>query len=152
MIPPFVVYETVEEYKTHYKRGYCQKPTRTFDGIDIYFGADKFEHAFYESSQRDGVKDTFSVERAKRIDWIKATLENPNAVLYQGWDAKSREYTSNRRVSVVYGDFVVVIYLSLHKRGALKGNFVTCYEADNSMGKIRSSPLWEREKCLGSFK
>jgi uncharacterized membrane protein YhdT len=32
--------------------------------------------------------------------------------------------------------------------GSLKANFVTCYQADNSIGKIRSSPAWFRAACL----
>jgi len=39
----------------------------------------------YESSMRNNVKDMFSKERSARIDWIKATLENPAADIYQGW-------------------------------------------------------------------
>ncbi|MCK9371909.1 MAG: hypothetical protein M0P91_01825 [Sulfuricurvum sp.] len=152
MAPPFVQYDTPVEYKTHYEVNYCQRPIMTFDGINVFFGKDKFEHAFYESSDRRGSKDTFSDERAKRINWIKDTLENPNAVLYQGWDFKTKQYKPDGRVSVVYGDFVVVIRLSLNKSGVLKGNFVTCYEADNSISKIKSSPLWDKKECLDYLK
>lgn len=152
MFPPFVDYVTEVEYQAHYEAHYCQRPITTFDGIKVFFGKDKFDHAFYESSDRRGSKDTFSDLRAKRMDWIKATLENPNAALYQGWDFKSRQYKPDGRVSVVYGDFVVVIRLSLNKNGVLKGNFITCYEADNSIGKIKSSPLWDKEDCLSYFK
>lgn len=152
MAPPFVQYNTPAEYKTHYEVHYCQRPITTFDGIKIFFPKHKFGHAFYESSQRNGIKDTFSDERAKRINWIKDTLENPNADLYQGWDKESKVYLPHRRVSVVYGDFAVIIGLSLNKNGELKGNFITCYEADNSIGKIRNSPLWDKEKCLDYLK
>ena len=31
---------------------------------------------------------------------------------------------------------------------ALKGKFITCYQADNSIDKICRSPLWDRELCL----
>jgi hypothetical protein len=42
--------------------------------------------------------------------------------------------------------------LSLNKAGELKGNFITCYEADNSIAKIRTSPVWDKEKCLDDIK
>ncbi len=31
----------------------------TFDGIKVFFSKDKFDHAFFESTKRNGVKDTF---------------------------------------------------------------------------------------------
>lgn len=152
MLPPFVAYDTLKEYKNHFEETYCKTPTLTFDGIKVFFSKDKFEHAFFESTKRNGVKDTFSDERAKRIDWIKATLENPKADLYQGWDKDSKTYFPHRRVSVVFGDFAVIIGLSLNKSGELKGNFITCYEANNSIGKIRTSPVWDKQKYLDYLK
>lgn len=86
--------------------------------------------------------------RAQRIDWIKATLEHPTAALFEGWDKTSRQYDATRRVAVVYEDFVVVVAMRLKQDGSLKANFVTCYQADNSIGKIRSSPVWSRAACL----
>ncbi len=53
-----------------------------------------------------------------------------------------------RRVSVAYEDFVVVVELSLGRNKVLRGKFITCYQADNSISKIRQSPLWDRELCL----
>ena len=153
MLPPFVEYDTPKEYKNHFEKVYCKTPILTFDGINVFFSKDKFEHAFFESTKRNGVKDIFSEERAKRIDWIKATLENPKADLYQGWDKDSKKYFHHRRVSVVFGDFAVIIGLSLNKKsGELKGNFITCYEANNSIGKIRTSPVWDKQKCLDYLK
>lgn len=147
-LPPLVQYETVAEYRAHYENIYCRGIITTFDGIRVYFSAEKFGHAFYESSSRDGAKDVFSRVRAQRIDWIRATLENAGASLYQGWDKKSRRYDGTRRVAVVYEDFVVVIVMSLKRDNTLKANFVTCYQADNSIDKIRSSPVWLREDCV----
>ena len=82
------------------------------------------------------------------MDWIKATLQHPNAKIYEGWNKDTKTYDETRRVSVVYDDFVVVIELSLKKDNTLKGNFVTCYVADKSIGKIQQSPLWDKQKCL----
>ena len=82
------------------------------------------------------------------IDWLKATLEHPTAALFEGWDKTSRQYDATRRVAVVYEDFVVVVAMGLKQDGSLKANFVTCYQADNSIGKIRSSQAWSRAACL----
>ena len=147
-LPPLVHYETVAEYRQHYENTYCRGVIQTFDGIRVYFPAVKFGHVFYESSARDGAKDTFSPVRAQRIDWIKATLEHPDADLFQGWDKKTRSHDGTRRVAVVYEDFVVVIAMGLKKDGMLKANFVTCYQADNSIGRIRRSPSWSWDECL----
>ncbi len=147
-LPPLVHYATVAEYRAHYERVYCQGTIQTFDGIPMYFDLAKFGHMFYESTARDGCKDAFSPVRAQRIDWIKATLENPAAALFEGWNAAGRHYDATRRVAVVYEDFVVVVAMALKLDGSLKANFMTCYQADNSIGKIRTSPAWSREACL----
>jgi hypothetical protein len=107
---------------------------------------------FYESTARDGRKDVFSPVRAQRIDWIKATLEHPTAALFEGWDKTSRRYRATRRVAVVYEDFVVVVAMGLKQDGSLKANLVTCYQADNSILKIRSSPAWSKAECLALLK
>jgi len=147
-LPPLVQYATAAEYRTHYERVYCRGQITTFDGIRVFFSPDKFGHMFYESTARDGRKDAFSQVRAERIDWIKLTLEHQQATLFQGWDKKSRAYDATRRVAVVYEDFVVVIAMKLNRAGVLQANFVTCYQADNSIGKIRTSPAWTRADCL----
>ncbi len=148
MLPEFVIYDTVEEYRRYYEERFCRQPIVTFDAIPVYFSKEKFSHAFYESSDRRGSKDVFSLERAKRMDWIKATLQSSESLLFQGWDAKKKRYFANRRVSIVYENFVVIIQISLKKNGSLKANFITCYQANNSIGKIKASPIWEKEKCL----
>lgn len=147
-LPPLVHYATVAEYRSHYERIYCRGNILTFDGIRVHFGASKFGHMFYESTARDGRKDVFSPVRAQRIDWIKATLEHPGAALFEGWDKTSMRYDATRRVAVIYEDFVVVVAMGLKQDGSLKANFVTCYQADNSIGKIRNSPAWSQAACL----
>ena len=96
-LPPLVHYATVAEYRSHYERIYCRGNIQTFDGIRVYFKASKFGHSFYESTAQDGRKDIFSWVRARRIDWIKATLENPKAALFQGWNKDSCQYDATRR-------------------------------------------------------
>ena len=152
MTPPLVHYGSVDEYREHYNRIYCRSIILTFDEIRVYFSPVRFNHVFFESTLRDGRKDMFSFVRAQRIDWIKSTLENPDAKLFQGWDRKMRRYDAGHRVAVVYESFVVVIKMSMKKNGTLKANFVTCYQADSSIGKIRNSPCWTRKACLDALK
>ena len=146
---PFLILNTPREYREFYESNYQRGTIVTFDGVRIFFKPEKFGHAFYENSQhKAGAKDVFSPERAKRMSWIKLTLEHPQADLFKGWNKATKQYDDDRRVSVVFGDFVVVIQLSLKSDGGLKGNFITCYVADNSINKIRNSPKWDREECL----
>ena len=148
-LPELLLLDSSVDYRRHYQQHYCRGEIITFDGIRVYFKPQKFDHAFYKNSQnRRGPKDEFCTVRAQRMDWIKLTLEHPEADLFEGWNSKNGTYDGTRRVSVVYGDFVVIIEMSLSKKGVLKANFVTCYEADNSIGKIRQSPQWDRDKCL----
>ena len=42
--------------------------------------------------------------------------------------------------------------MGLNRAGALRANFITCFQADNSNGKIRTSPLWSREACLNALR
>ena len=145
--PALVHYATPAEYKQHYEKHYCRGKIVTFDSIRVYFKPTKFGHVFYESTARDGKKDVFSKIRAERIDWIKATLENPDAELYQGWNKKDKVVEPNRRVSVVYEEFVVIIEVKKDDSGkVIKAEFVTAYVADNSINEIRKSPKWDRGK------
>ena len=141
VMPPLVVYNSISEYKTHFEKYYCREKITTFDDIRVYFDIAKFGHAFYESSARNGQKDSFSMVRAERIDWIRVTLENPHAELYQGWNKEEKCFQPDRRVSVLYGDFIVVIELN-RQRALKKAKFITAYLADNSIEKIRKSPKW----------
>ena len=151
--PPLLQLETVGDYKNHYEQHYCRGNIVTADGIRIYFTPQKFGHAFYENTLRKkGPKDEFSKIRAECMDWIKSTLEHPEAELYMGWNKEDRCHEENRRVSVVYENFIVVIELSLNQRDELKGNFVTCYVADKSITQIRNSPEWNKEQCLAKLR
>ncbi|NIA12363.1 MAG: hypothetical protein GWP10_22270 [Nitrospiraceae bacterium] len=147
-LPDLLIYETEEEYWEYYREEYCHKGLVTFDEIRVYFKQNKFYHAFYESRNRDGNKDQFSKTRARRMGWIRATLENANSDLFQGWDNKRKRYDPGRRVCVVYESFVVILKMWLKMNRTLKSEFITCYQADNSIGKIKNSPRWSKEECL----
>lgn len=138
--PALVKYASEAEYQNHFERVYCKTPIATFDGIAVRFRKDMFQHAFYESSNRDGVKDVFSVKRSERIDWIRATLEDPKADLYVGWESKKKSYDSRRRVALVLGSYVVIIRIIQDK----KANFVTAFLADTgrTLAMIKGGPKW----------
>lgn len=146
--PVLLIYETEAEYLNYYREEYCRKGVVAFDGIRVYFREHRFLHAFYESSNRDGKKDTFSRMRVQRMNWIRATLQNTGSVLFQGWDKRNRRYDPGRRVCIVYEDFIVVLEMRLKKNRELKAEFVTCYQADDNIRRIRMSPKWSKEECI----
>ena len=140
--PAKVTYTTEQEYRQHFHRVYCQGPILTFDGIAVRFRRDDFDHCMFESSNRNGCKDRFSNERSERIDWIKATLEDPAADLYQSWDKSKKRIDPDSRVAVVYEEFVVVIQIGSSPDGGLTARFKTAFLADKSIAKIRRNPRW----------
>jgi len=151
-MPPFLKLPDQAAYRAHYERTLCRGGIITHDGIPVFFNKKTFDHAFFESSDRRGAKDKFSLERAMRMDWIPAALADPNAECFQGWDRKKKYHDPTRRVAVVVDDFVIVIGISLNRRGKLKANFITCYRADNSIERIRQSPPWSLQECLNALR
>lgn len=145
--PPFLILPTEAEYRTHFQDTYMRGLVSTRDGVRVHFGASDFSHAFYESSKRDGKKDQFSLPRAQRINWISHTLLDPNADWYQGWIGRNRSYDATRSAAVACGDFVVILKFRAKQTGEVVSNFVTCYHADNSIAKIRTSPPWGQAAC-----
>jgi hypothetical protein len=141
-MPALLHLSSETDYRNHFVDHVCCGKVVTNDGIRVYFRRDAFDHAFFESSKRDGGKDTFSPVRAERMDWIIPALKDPTAKCYQGWNSKRSTYDATRRVTVVRGDFVIVLQLRTNKHGALVADFVTCFVADNSSRKIHSSPSW----------
>jgi hypothetical protein len=144
-LPPKVHYTTEQEYREHFERVYCRGPIMTFDGISVFFRKSDFDHCMFESSKRGGTKDRFSKGRSERIDWIRESLSNPAADLYQGWDSKRKRCDPNYRVAVAYEEFVVIIWIRRKAKGGTSANFVTAFLADKSIGKVRSMPRWVKK-------
>ena len=138
--PPFVLLSTEDEYRSHFEAVYCRGPIVTFDGIEVRFRKEDFDHCFYEAD------DSFSRKRAERIDWIKAALLDPTAEKYVGWDNKRKRYDMCRRVAVAQNNYVVVIVTTK----ANKARFITAYVADtpsrpgrlSTVDLIRRGPKW----------
>lgn len=137
---PFLIYPNVSDYKKHYYRAYCHKPIITHDGIAVRFRKKCFNHSFYESSKKDGNKDAFSYERAKRMDWIGVALMDNQCQMYVGWNSKKKKHTRNRRVTLVDNEYVIVIQFT--KNGM--AHFITAFVIDNPtvLHKIQRGPRW----------
>ena len=144
--PPLLRLASTAEYRDHFETVYCREPILTFDGIKVRFRRRDFNHSFFESSHRDGEKDDFFTRRAERMDWIKTALQDAGADRYLGWEKSRRSYARSRRVTVVMGNYVVVIEIT----GPAKAAFVTAFVADASaspgtqstLDKIESGPKW----------
>lgn len=145
MTPPLRIGWTEAQYRAHFEKEYCQGPILTHDGIEVYFRKKDFDHCMFESSRRTGDKlPIISLVRAERIDWIKATLQNPTADLYPGWDKSKKRVDNSHRVAVAYEEFVVVIRIKVGKSDVVKkADFKTAYLADNSIEKIRAASPWK---------
>lgn len=63
---------------------------------------------------------------------------------------KNGKYDPASRVCVEYEQFVVVIQIMVKNNSDLKGKFVTCYQADRSIWKIRRAPMWKKEDFIES--
>ena len=82
-LPELLIYVTEEEYKQHYIRTYCEAcPIYTFDNIPVMFYEVQFDHTFYKRTHKSWTaeKDSFDIERGKRMDWIKHVLQDPKIV------------------------------------------------------------------------
>ncbi len=109
MPPALITLASEAHYRDHFRLQYCSGPITTHDGIPVRFHARKFDHCCYDSSRRDGNKDTFSLRRAERLDWIAAVLQDPAIPLHFGWDNKRKVIDFDRRVAVLRPDYAVII-------------------------------------------
>jgi len=132
---------TEEELREIWKKEYCKQTIKTFDDIVVQFFDSMFDHCFYESAdRRKKDKSILSLNRLEKIYWIKDALLDPDAELKVGWDSQSKSYNRSRRVTLVKGNYVVVILLFAEKRA----RFITAYEVneDENLEKIKSSPAY----------
>ncbi len=141
MPPALVHYATEAEYRRHYEDHFCRVVIYTFDRLRVYFPKQQFDDAFHESASRVARdKSVFSRLRAERIDWIRAALQDNTAELYAGWDRDKKRIDRQRRVALIYGNYVVVLRVNLKKSSA---TFITAYVADAAtLAKIRRQPRW----------
>lgn len=140
MYRELIEYDTQEEYRLHFHENYCKDGILTHDSVKVSFRESVFDHAFFASKNRR-IKDksVFSIERAKRIGWIKAVLQDESLTLYDGWISSEKRYDPTRRVCIVTPDKYVVVLRLISDKKAI---FVTAYLADSDevVRKIQKSP------------
>lgn len=137
MYSSFLNLNSEADYRQHYYMNYCSTPITTCHGIDVLFDRDTFDHAFYK--RKKAPKDTFDLDRALRMNWIKKVLQDGSVDLYIGWDSKKKRYDSNSRVSLVTAEGYVVIIRFTNKQKT-KAKFVTAFIIDdiNVLEKIKN--------------
>lgn len=145
-IKPHTIAEETREsdLRLLWKEVYCDntKPIYTFDGILVKFYEDMFDHCFYESANNIAKdKSILSLNRLEKLHWIKDTLEDANSLLKQGWDKDKKAYIPNRRVTLVKGNYIVIISINKLRTQA---RFITAYEIQNEdkIIEIQKSPNW----------
>ncbi len=132
-----------DDLRELWRTEYCllENPIYTFDRVLVKFYEDMFDHAFFESDnwqQKD--KSILSLNRCSKMLWIKATLQDPDALLKQGYDKKTKSYSDDRRVALVKGNYVVVIRFTRKK----EAKFVTAFEIDveENLSLFTEGPDW----------
>ena len=135
-------YEYTEaELRQIWSDTYCDQPIYTFDGIEVKFYSNMFDHCFYESANRKMKdKSILSFNRLEKIYWIKDALEDPDSIRKIGWDSKTKSYDGSRRVTLVKENYIVVIVIYANN----KARFITAYEiqVERNLKKILNSPDW----------
>ncbi|MBN2634762.1 MAG: hypothetical protein JXR61_00730 [Prolixibacteraceae bacterium] len=138
-IKPYEYTET--ELRQIWSDIYCNHPIYTFDGIEVKFYSNMFDHCFYESANRKMKdKSILSFNRLEKIYWIKDALEDPDSIRKIGWDSKTKSYDGSRRVTLVKENYIVVIVIYANN----KARFITAYEiqVERNLKKILNSPDW----------
>jgi hypothetical protein len=104
-----------------------------------------FDHAFFESDNWK-YKDNslLSLNRCSKMLWIKATLEDQEANLKQGYDKKTKTYSDDRRVALVKGNYIVIIRFVRKK----EAKFVTAFDIDDdqTLRIFTDGPDWTGQK------
>jgi hypothetical protein len=139
-IKPYSISEA--ELRKIWSETYCEQTIKTFDDIEVKFYSNMFDHCFYESENRKYKdKSILSFNRLEKIFWIKAAVEDPDAILKQGWDSKLKTYDNSRRVTLVKGNYIVVIVIYAEK----KARFITAFEINDkgNLKSIMNSPDWK---------
>lgn len=130
-------------YLDYFVKNLIRREIYTHDGIRIHFRKGHFYHAFFETTVSH--KDCFSFDRARHMPEILTILQSPAATCHCGWNNKERKHDPNRRVAYLLGTFLVVIILNKNRNtGKLTGEFLTCFEADEStFNRVKRDPLWD---------
>jgi len=139
-LPPLLHLPDEAAFRAHFEAEYvCGLPVVTYDGIRIRFYANQFDHAFYTSSTPKSGKDTFNLDRAQRMDWIRVVATDPGMEVYRRVmpGGKVRRIMLEPRKQYV----VVCEILSSDPTQAV---FITAYSvtSKSALAKMRSNPRW----------
>jgi len=139
-LPPLLMLSAERDYRSHFEAQYCNALVSTFDGITVRFFPGMFDHAFYrDSSPTAQDKAVFDLQRAQRMDWIRAVLADPDAELYRRVMPNSKV----RRIALEpTTPYVVVIQMD---SGSLsRARFITAYVVGSAsaLGNMRANPIW----------
>lgn len=127
-----------DDLRELWRVNYCLEPIITFDRMVIRFYEDMFDHAFYESeNHKEKDKSLLSLNRCEKMLWIKDTLQDPTALIKQGWLKDKKQHTNSRRVAMVKGNYIVIIQII----NSEKARFITAYQIEN-LRKFLNSPDW----------
>ena len=141
MCPPALLKLSSEaEYREHFHRTYAQGgPITTYDGIEVRFYDNQFNHAFYMSPTRGGGKTAFDRPRAEKMDWIRWGLANPSLEVYR----RTMESGAVRRV-ILEPTVPYVIVCELLPTDPTKAVFITAYIVTDleTVRLVRSNPTW----------
>ena len=150
-LPSLLVLPNESAYQLHFEKHYVNtSPLVTFDDMQIRFSRHNFSHAFFTGSvRRTRRKDRFDTDRAKRMDWIAAVLQDRGAELYRRVMRISRRprrgtpKSALRRIALIPSERYAVV-VDVEKRNPKRANFVTAYvvNSDAALAKMRSNPRW----------
>ena len=151
MPPPLLKLSDQAAYHQHFVAKYCAEPMLAHDGIPVYFKRRSFYHAFFDTVVYKD--DTFSSVRAERMNWIEATLTDPQTQRLQGYLSKSKTHDPSRRVELRHENFIVVLIMGIKRDGSLKAEFLTCYAVHNNrLPKVQQAPIWNKTDCIKALR
>lgn len=118
------------EYRRLYARGGGRSSLKAYDGVEVVFFDDRFDHAFFSTTDRyrkPGAKDLIARDRVERIAWIGPILRGEVANT-QCWESSPLPGADPRknRLCIASSDLYVV-WLEPLRSGIWK--FSTAYVA-----------------------
>lgn len=144
-LPGLLLLPNEVAFKQYFTDNYCTpSPINTWDGFQVMFYPDMFEHAFYKRATKEwkAPKSILDQDRCQRMPWIRDVLLDSNIIPKQGYDKATGKYDNSRRVALVSRENYVVII----RDDGTKWRFVTAYLIDNAdtFSKLMAAPLWIR--------
>lgn len=140
VLPPLLHLPDEMSYRRYFSEQYVAAiPLVTFDGIRVRFFPAIFDHAFFRDiSRSSGDKSLFARERAERMDWIRAILQDSTVELY-----KRQVRGKIRRIALEPAERYAVI-IQIRSADGRVADFMTAYvvNSDSALAKMRSNPKW----------